>query len=148
MARCWITNVEIAMDEAFVLDASEARRAIRDMEMTIRKITNLLEQYCVTDDVEFFDKKVGEKRKFKQHRLVCEAAAEMLGQVAPHHRLFVPWNQFVLNRKPFRRYPSAPWGSPASHQIKRPKAPSLAQEVNHEAEPSRDPHRATNTDQS
>ncbi|GEM_PF-3008126 len=148
MAKCWTTNVEIPLNEAFVLDASEARRAIRDMEMTIRKITNLLEQYCVTDEVEIFDKKAGEKRKVKQHRLVCEAAAEMLGQVAPQYRLFVPRNQFLSDRKSFRRPQGAAWGAAANHETHSPSAPNPAQEVNHEAESSPDHQRATNSDQS
>lgn len=55
MAKCFVTGVEISLDEAYVLDGSAARRLLRDLRQRVASLQRLIEQLGSKDSADAVD---------------------------------------------------------------------------------------------
>lgn len=102
MARCFVTGVQIRLDESWVLDVSEVHRAIRQLKSQLAALEGLLAQLGDRDEVHLKDSVTGRERVRRDCRLVCESVAVALGGVCPGRPVFVKfrdWKQIRDQRR-------------------------------------------------
>jgi hypothetical protein len=100
MIRCFLTGIEMRLEDSYVLDISEARHALRDLRQQVITLERLVEQLGEYDHVEVQDKK-GKRRVRKDRRLVSESMAKALSAACPAKRIFLPWREWCAQR-PFK----------------------------------------------
>ena len=98
MPKCFLTGVEIDLDDAYVLDISRARHALRDLRQKASALERLIAQLSPKDEVEAFDYKAGANRKRKDRRLVSERMAIALSDAAPETTLLIRWPDWRARR--------------------------------------------------
>jgi hypothetical protein len=91
MARCYLTGVEIPLDEAFVLDLTTAHRALRELKEKVATLERLVAQLGGTDLVPIPNRRGAGTFLRKDRRVVSRAVALALAAGFPDRELFLPW---------------------------------------------------------
>lgn len=94
MAKCFITGIEVAMENAQVFDLGAAHRALRDLRQRVAVLERLITQLGERDEVEFFDPKTRATRTRLDRRLVSTTVAQALAAAHPESALFLPWPEY------------------------------------------------------
>jgi len=97
MIKCYMTGVEVDLQDAFVLDLYEARLALRELSNRMQAVEKLIETFGTPDIVEKILQDSRTVLRKKRHRLLSRAIASALGEVCPGRPLFVPFTE--LSRK-------------------------------------------------
>jgi hypothetical protein len=98
MARCFITGVELKLEESYVLDITVAHRALRELRQQAASLERIIQQLGQRDDTEIFDRKKGEPAIRKDRRLVSPSVAEALSAAYPQKKLFIQWTEWRSRR--------------------------------------------------
>lgn len=98
MAKCFITGIEITLDQTHLLDIRAANNAVHHLRQRLHALESLLDQLGTRDARELYDPQ--DKRTFVRHerRLVCQAAADLLAAPYPEKRLFISWPEYRARR--------------------------------------------------
>ena len=94
MARCFVTGVQISLDDSWALDVSEVHRAVRELKSQLTALEGLLAQLGDRDEIHLKDHVTGRERTRRDCRLVCASVAEALGGVCPGRPLFVTFQDW------------------------------------------------------
>ena len=103
MARCFLTGVQFALEDAFVLNRREARLLVAALNNRVASLGRLIEQFSPMDDapeipLPVHSRQAGFARK--NHRLVCKAVAAALAPGFPEIKLFVDWPLYRSQLRP------------------------------------------------
>jgi hypothetical protein len=90
MARCYLTGVEIPLDEAFVLDLTAAHQAARDLKEKLTRVERLVSQLGATDPVPIAPG-LQQQLTRRDRRVVSASVARVLGEACPERALFIPF---------------------------------------------------------
>lgn len=113
MVRCFLTGVEMQLEDAYVLNVSVARHALRDLHQQVTALERLVDQLAECDRTEGHDKK-GKRFVRRDRRLVSESMAKALSAAYPQKELFVTWREWHA-QQPFRvNKPAAARQKPAA----------------------------------
>jgi hypothetical protein len=88
--KCWFTGVTLKPADAYVLNSSHAKRAVRELREQIVRLERLTQQLDEWDVVKL-PAASGAKTTRRDRRLVGRSVAQALGAVCPDRELFVPW---------------------------------------------------------
>ena len=98
MIRCFMTGVELPIEESQVLNRRGAIDLLRSMTDEVAMLRRIVEQYSPLDELvqEQFGARAREDRGFimKKHRLLCPAAAQLLAKGFPQVELFISWTEY------------------------------------------------------
>ena len=100
MAKCFLTGIEIALENAYVLDRGTTRRALRNLRERLAALERLLAQLGPKDSVERFDPRSKTTKARAECRLVCPSVAAALAASYPESPLFITWKEFMNRRSP------------------------------------------------
>ena len=98
MARCFITGVEVPLEETRVLDISAAYRALRDLRHRAASVERIIQQLSPCDDAEAYDPVKRERYTRRDRRVICPRAAEIMSAAYPEGNLFIRWNEWRARR--------------------------------------------------
>ena len=98
MAKCFLTGVELPLEETWVLDIPAAHRALRDLRQRVAAVERLIQQLSPREDVEIYDAKKRETFTRKDRRLINPSIAKALSAVYPEKDLFMPWAEWRSRR--------------------------------------------------
>lgn len=91
MARCYLTGVEIKLDDAFVLDLTVAHRTLRELKEKVTTLERLIAQLGGSDVVPIPSRRGAGAYLRKDRRVVSKPVALALGAVCPDRELFLSW---------------------------------------------------------
>lgn len=91
MARCFLTGVEFRVEEGHVLNRSDAYRLLRTLRKRSESLERLLAQLSPLDELPSDHPRGTKHARGKQHRMICKALADALGQAYPEIELFLSW---------------------------------------------------------
>jgi hypothetical protein len=94
MAKCFLTGIDVPMENAYLLDQGATRRALRSLRERVSAMERLLAQFTPRDSVEVYDYKTRKPAVKPQRRLVCQSVASALSALYPETQLFITWPQF------------------------------------------------------
>ena len=94
MPRCFVTGIEIGLDEAFALDVSEVHRAMRELRSQLDALEKLMVQLGVYDKVELKDRRTGKPFTRLDTRLVSATVAHALAEACPERPIFLPFAEW------------------------------------------------------
>jgi len=94
MARCYLTGVDVPLEESYVLDLTAAHRALRELKEKVATLERLIAQLGPTDAVSIPNRAGGGVFLRKDRRVVSRSMAAALGAVSPDRDLFLPWAQW------------------------------------------------------
>lgn len=99
MPLCAVTGIEMMLNEAYVLDLCEIKRALRECKNRFDALERLERDYGTRDVVERKQPGTGRVERAVFFRLVCESAAAELSRVYPDRRLFLRFDEFLYLRR-------------------------------------------------
>ncbi len=102
MAKCFITGVELPLEETYLLDIGPAFRALRDLRKRAASLERLVEQLSPVDDVEVYNPQKHETTSRKDRRLISPSVANALSDTYPEGELFVTWPEW-RSRRPYSK---------------------------------------------
>jgi hypothetical protein len=91
MARCYLTGVEITLDDAFVLNLTTAHRTLRELKEKVATLERLIAQLGGTDLVPIPNRGGAGTFLRKDRRVVSRPMALALAAICPDRCLFLPW---------------------------------------------------------
>jgi len=91
MARCYLTGVDVDLEDAFVLDLTVAHRTLRELRDRAATLERLITQLGGTDLVPIPNREGGAPWLRKDRRLVSRAMALALAAMAEDRDLFLRW---------------------------------------------------------
>jgi len=91
--KCFLTGIELKEQEAFTLDLSAARKAIRELKSRAVAIEKLIINLGEIDKVQTPS---GMQRR---RRIVCSQIAEALSASFPGANIFISWQQWVIKSR-------------------------------------------------
>lgn len=94
MARCYITGVDIPLNESCVLDIGVANRTLRNLRQQAAALERLLKQLADQDEAEIYDARLHTFIIRKERRLICASIAKTLAATYQNEALFVPWDKW------------------------------------------------------
>jgi len=94
MAKCYITGLEVTVDESYLLDRGAARRAILTLKQRMAAVERLQTQLGPKDQVDRAGAPSASRNSRLQRRLVCATVATALGDCFPEQPLFISWPEF------------------------------------------------------
>ena len=100
MPRCYMTGVELVLEESYTLNMFEAREAVRELRSKLTALENLCAQLGTRDNLEMKDRQTGKPFTLRQHRLVSATIAGELAKLHPGRTLFVrypEWKDIYAN---------------------------------------------------
>jgi hypothetical protein len=106
MAKCFLTGIEVVLENAYVLDRGATKRALHNLRDRLAALERLLLQLGPKDSVERFDPRSQTTKARAEHRLVCASVAAALAASYPESPLFVTWKEFMSRRPP--KFPGSP----------------------------------------
>lgn len=106
MAKCFLTGIEVALENAYVLDRGATRRALRNLRERLAALERLLSQLGPKDSVERFDPRSKTTKARVENRLVCPSVAAALAASYPESPLFITWKEFMNRPSPV--FPEGP----------------------------------------
>ena len=98
MARCFLTGVELPLEETYVLDIAAAHHALRDLRQRVAAVERLIQQLGSREDVEIYDAKKRETFIRKDRRVINAAIAGALSAVYSEKILFMRWSEWRARR--------------------------------------------------
>jgi len=98
MAKCFLTGVDLEIEQAYILDLGAAFRACKDLRQRLATIERLIQQFGSLDDASVFDPKNRVYVTKKRHRLISSAMAQALSSAYPGERLFLSWSEWRSRR--------------------------------------------------
>jgi hypothetical protein len=96
--KCFLTGVEIPLEQAYVLDISAARHLLRDLRLRISTLERLVDDLGSIDKVEVRDPQSGAIQTRKDRRLVSDSMAKALSSASPEKEIFVLWTTWRSRR--------------------------------------------------
>ena len=111
MAKCYLTGVEHATEELYILDITAARKAVRDMRRQIAAIEQMIRQLHGRDATEVYNPVRKKQTILRQFRLISPTVANALSAASPYAALFITWGEFKAQRREFfaKHYPAEVW---------------------------------------
>lgn len=99
MVRCFMTGVELPIDQTLVLNRRAAIELLYQLKGRVATLRRILEQYSPLDDFErehfgSLPSRDLAQHGPKKHRLLCPAAAQVLAPSFPEITLFLPWPEY------------------------------------------------------
>jgi hypothetical protein len=99
MPKCFMTGLEIRLEEALILDRREAYRALKELRGKINALERLISELGQVERVELPDKRTGKTFTRIDSRLVCINVAQALSVIWPEKRLFIRWTEWKAQRE-------------------------------------------------
>jgi hypothetical protein len=124
MPKCFFTGIEIQMEDAYLLDRSAAKRALRNLRLRLAAVERLVSQLSPKDDVEAYDHRSNSTKVRSERRLVCATVAGALSASYPESPLFVAWPKFAARRPPV--FPEMAKASPVAGAAKTAERRAIA----------------------
>jgi len=100
MPKCFLTGIEIPMENAYLLDCGAAQRALRNLKLRVAAVERIVAQLGPKDKTETYDYKSKSTKVRPERRLVCQTVAAALSESYPESPLFVAWPAFKARRPP------------------------------------------------
>lgn len=123
MPKCFLTGIEIPMENAYLLDCGAAQRALRNLKLRVAAVERIITQLSPKDQTEVYDYKSKSTKVRPERRLVCQTVAAALSESYPESPLFVAWPAFKLRRPPV--FPELRKGGNGAKKPQRaPEAPA------------------------
>ncbi len=94
MARCYLTGIEISLDDAFVLDLTVAHRLLRELRERVATLERLVAQLGEADRVQVRNRDGSGTVMRKDRRVVSHSMAQALSALASDRELFVRWTDW------------------------------------------------------
>jgi len=94
MAGCFITGIELTLEESYMLDITVAHRALKELRRQAASLERLIQQLGQRDDAEVFDRRNGQMTVRKDRRLVSPSVAQALSAAYPQKQLFIQWTEW------------------------------------------------------
>lgn len=94
MICCFLTGVQVSLEQAYVLNRREARDLLDVLKYRVASLRRLVEQFSPLDDQDDLSNvPLTLRANFapKKHRLVCKAVADALAPGFPEIKLFMEW---------------------------------------------------------
>lgn len=107
MPRCYMSGVEIRLEDGYVLNTGAALRALQTLRGRAATLERLIGELGKWDEIEYYDGKSKAQVKGRQRRLLSSEMGKLLAGLCPETRLFLTWNEWKGKR---RRIPSAKEG--------------------------------------
>ena len=99
MPKCFMTGMEIRLEDAFILDRREAYRAVRDLRGKLKALERLVAELGEVEKVELPDRRTGKTFIRVDSRMVCVSVAQALSAVWLEKKLFIRWSEWKAQRK-------------------------------------------------
>lgn len=102
MVCCFMTGVQVSLEQAYVLNRREARDLLVVLKDRLAGLRRVIEQFSPLDDQDgYVDVPAAVRTGFapKKHRLVCKAVAEALAPGFPEIKLFMEWPAYQLQAR-------------------------------------------------
>jgi hypothetical protein len=99
MVRCFLTGVEMNLEDAFLLDLSAVKHVLRDLKQKSLILERLVDQLGPPDRVEAPNLKGGKPKHRKDRRLVSETMASVLSAACPERNIFICWSDWRSRRR-------------------------------------------------
>ncbi|TFH50486.1 MAG: hypothetical protein E4H01_02275 [Lysobacterales bacterium] len=99
MPKCYMTGIEIRLDDAFILDRREASRALKELRGKQKALERLVAELGEVDRVELRDWRTGKTFTRIDSRMVCISVAQALSAIWSEKTLFVRWSEWKAQRK-------------------------------------------------
>jgi hypothetical protein len=98
MVKCYMTGVELPIDDAYLIDLGAAYRLLQQLRHHAAAVERLIAQLGSRDEVEVYDP-VKKKKVVQMHqRLVSHAVSKVLGEIYPEKPLFIKWTDWKVRR--------------------------------------------------
>lgn len=94
MPKCFITGVEVALEESSLLDVSAARYLLRDLHQRVASLQRLIDQLGERDEVNTVNRNTGVKFVRRDHRLVSRSIAQAIAEAFPERNVFIEWTAY------------------------------------------------------
>jgi hypothetical protein len=99
MAKCFLTGIEMDIENACILDRGGAKRALHSLKERLTAVERIVTQLSPRDEVQVFDPRSKTTKPRSQNRLVSKSVAAALSASYPEAPLFITWREFT-NRRP------------------------------------------------
>jgi len=99
MPKCFMTGMEIRLEDAFILDRSEALRAMRELRGKLKALERLVAELGELEKVELPDKRTGKTFTRFDLRMVCLSVAQALSAIWAEKKLFIRWSEWKAQRR-------------------------------------------------
>jgi len=103
MPKCFLTGIEVPMENAYLLDCGAAKKALHNLKLRVAAVERIVEQLSPKDRAEVFDYRSQRIEVRPERRLVCQTVAAALSTSYPESPLFVAWPAFKARRPPLFR---------------------------------------------
>jgi hypothetical protein len=110
MPKCFVTGVEILLEDAFILNRGEAYRAVKELRSKLKALEKLVTELGNVDRVELPNRRTGKTFIKFYSRLVCFGVAKTLSSIYPEKKLFIRWPEWKARRKEIFRNLRCPEG--------------------------------------
>jgi len=97
--KCFMTGMEIRLEDAFILDRSEAYRAVKELRGKLKALERLVAELGEVDKVELPDRRTGKTFIRIDSRMVCVSVAQALSAIWSEKKLFIRWSEWKAQRK-------------------------------------------------
>ncbi len=99
MVRCFLTGVQLQIDQALVLDRRAASDLLQALQARAGALQRIIDQFGPLDEVPARQGPVWRNNKatarpYRQHRLACPVAADALAAAYPETQLFIKWTDY------------------------------------------------------
>lgn len=94
MARCYLTGVEMSLEDAYVLHRRAVHHhlaALKDRTASLQRLVAQLSPLDVEEPFMPGKASSADRPTQRRHRLVCKAVAEALGPAYPDIQVFLNW---------------------------------------------------------
>lgn len=98
MPKCFMTGMEIQLEEAFILDRGEAYRALKELRGRLKALERLVAELGEVEKVELPDKRTGRTFTRIDSRMVCVSVAQALSTIWSEKKLFIRWSEWKAQR--------------------------------------------------
>jgi hypothetical protein len=102
MVKCYLTGLDIHLHDAWVLNVTEAYKALKEINQQAMTIARLIEQLKPWDEIQIYDHVRQENINKKGRRLICTEIAKALSQIHPGKKLFLNWQEWKLKKRHFK----------------------------------------------
>jgi len=99
MVKCFLTGIEMDLENACILDRGGAKRALHSLKERLTAVERIVTQLSPKDEVQVFDPRSRTTKSRSQNRLVSKSVAAALSASYPEAPLFITWRDYT-NRRP------------------------------------------------
>jgi hypothetical protein len=94
MVKCYLTGVELEIEEAYLIDLGPAYRLLQQLRHQTSAVERLIAQLGPRDEVAGYDPVKKKNVVYVRRRLVSPTVSNALGQIYPEKSLFIKWTQW------------------------------------------------------